>query len=152
MKIFDYHSHKGIFTEAQCWLGTDPELEQEVAFLMLSLKNGELLKEYYDSFPSENHKEHEHLKTSLNGLKFTDGSKFGVGLSFQSGKENPAGLLLPLRSFIREFTYDRIAVSEDPNKISKYSLAYNERVYRMILQLDSLMIHLSEKSNSISSN
>ncbi|TGK68744.1 hypothetical protein EHQ27_12715 [Leptospira wolffii] len=154
MKIFDYRSHKGIFIEAQCWLGTDPELEQEVAFLMLSLKNGELLKDYYESLPPERHEEHIHLKEAFNGLRFTDGSRYGVGLSYQNGKEAPEGLLLPLKSFTREFTYDRIGVCQDPNKISKYALAYNERIYRMILQLDSLMIHLSEntKINSLDRN
>ncbi|PJZ23964.1 hypothetical protein CH352_00910 [Leptospira hartskeerlii] len=153
MKIFGYHNHSGIFVrEAQCFISIDPDLGQECSFLMLSLKHGELLKKYYDSLDPIRHDEHIHMKVAFNGLKLCDGDQYNVGLSLNDGVGNPEGFLLPLRSFDREFTYNRIAVSENPNKISKYSFAYNERVYRMILQLDSLMIHLSEKSNSIQTN
>ncbi|TGM97297.1 hypothetical protein [Leptospira dzoumogneensis] len=147
MKIFDYRKHNGIFvTESHQWLAVDPDDSMECIFLMLSLKDGELLKDYYQSLPPENHEEHDHLKVAVNGFRFTDASVYQTGLAIQNGKGNPEGLLLPLKSFNKEFTFDKIYPSDNPNTISKYSLSYNERVYRFILMLDSLMIGLAEKS------
>lgn len=150
MKIYDYRIHRGVYvTESQQWLSYDPEAESECIFLMLSLKNGELLKAYYNSLPPENHEGHDHLKESFNGLKFTDGDRYNVGLAIQHKRNEPIGLLLPLRSFEREFCFDRIFTKKGSNLHSKEALKYSEKIYRFILRLDSLMIALSEKAITI---
>ncbi|XDD52204.1 hypothetical protein AB3N59_19805 [Leptospira sp. WS92.C1] len=151
MRIYDYLIHRGVYvTESQQWLSYDPETESECIFLMLSLKHGELLREYYDSLPPEDHEGHSHLKESFNGLRFTDGDKYNTGLAIQHQGNEPIGLLLPLRSFEREFCFDRVLFKKGYSLHSKEALKYNEKVYRFILRLDSLMVALSEKAAKIS--
>ncbi|PJZ28310.1 hypothetical protein [Leptospira kmetyi] len=150
MKIYDYRIHRGVYvTESQQWLSYDPETESECIFLMLSLKNGELLREYYDSLPTEDHENHNHLKSSLNNFRFTDGDKYNTGLAIQHKGNEPIGLLLPLRSFEREFCFDRVFFQRGSSLHSKEALKYSEKIYRFILRLDSLMIALSEKAATI---
>lgn len=150
MKIYDYRIHKGVYvTESQQWLSYDLEAESECIFLMLSLKNGELLREYYDSLPAEDHEDHNHLKESFNGLRFTDGDLYNTGLAIQHKGNEPIGLLLPFRSFEKEFCFDRVFFQRGSSLHSKEALKYSEKVYRFVLRLDSLMIKLSENAARI---
>ncbi|MCG6192300.1 hypothetical protein LFX25_03475 [Leptospira sp. FAT2] len=146
MKIYGYHEHNGIFVKSQNWIGLDLDDDSEAIFLLLSLKNGELLKGYYESLPSENHEDHNHLRVSFNSLRFTDGDKYKMGLAIQHQGNKPIGFLLPLRSFEKEFCFDRIHSAKGKELHSKESEKYSDTIYRFILQLDSLMITLSENA------
>ncbi|EQA44596.1 hypothetical protein LEP1GSC050_2820 [Leptospira broomii serovar Hurstbridge str. 5399] len=65
-------------------------------------------------------------------------------MAIQGGKEGPEGLLLPLKSFQQEFCFDRIRDTIGNNIHSKETERYSYSLYKIILKLDSLLIHLSE--------
>lgn len=151
MQIFNYKSHEGYFTKGECWISIDPDDRMECIFLLLTIKNFKLLRDYYHALPKEDQLNHKHLRKSHNGFCFTDSDIFGESLQIQNGAEHPEGFLIPLNSVKdneKMFTFDRIYQSERSDRISKYSKEYCDRVYKYIQRLDSLLIDISENRTS----